>query len=165
LNEIAAINLYTQTWEPLENSLYWIVNERLRAEDREKVKVFFPFLRLFLSGLEKLPKQNTTVWRGVKSDLKSDVFKKDKTLTFWSFSSCALDMDALEDDQMLGKTGKRTLFALQTETAIDIVQYSMYKSKNEIILPAGLRLKVSSVLDQGDLLLVHLKELPGKMVK
>jgi len=163
VDEIGAINIYTQAWEPASKSLYCVLNERLRSEDRSGVKAFFPYLKLLLTALDKLPKKEVTIWRGVKRDLTAD-YKKGKNLCWWSFSSCTTNADMLSNDLFLGKTEKRTLFSLTTKLGVDIVKYSMYKAEAEILLPPGVRLNVMASLDQGDLHIVQLKELTGRMV-
>jgi len=67
--------LYTQAWEPASDSLYAIMNDRLRAEDRGGVKPFFSYLKLLLTAMGKIPKQELTIWRGVRREMKDD-YKK-----------------------------------------------------------------------------------------
>jgi len=92
------------------------------------------------------------------------IIKKGKNLCWWSFSSCTLNVDVLSNDLFLGKTEKRTLFSLTTKAGVDIVRYSMYKSEAEILLPPGIRLNVTASLDQGELHIIQLKELNGRLV-
>src|SRR5689334_7329557 len=54
-DESAAIVLYTIEWDPGHTSLYSVLNETLRLEDRDKLVPWFPYLKLLLSGLFKLP--------------------------------------------------------------------------------------------------------------
>ena len=46
--------------------------------------------------------------------------------------------------------------------ARDITRYSLIGSEDEVLLPPGCRFRVESVLPQGDLTLIQLKELPSK---
>ncbi len=64
-DESGAIYLYTMQFHD-EPSLYILLNKSLRAENREQLKPWFPFLKLFVTALHKLPSQNKTVWRGVR---------------------------------------------------------------------------------------------------
>lgn len=48
----AAIYLYT-----MDSNFYRQLNKLLRAEDRTALKPFFPYLRLLLTGLRRLPKE------------------------------------------------------------------------------------------------------------
>jgi len=161
-DDIGAINLYTQGWKPAEDSLYCILNERLRAEDRSTLAPFMPYLKLILTALKKLPRKDHVLWRGVKKDLSGE-FKKGQKLTWWSFNSCTLDCEVLHNELFLGRKSKRTLFNLQTKSAVDIKKYSMYQTEAEILLPPGVRMEVTGVLDQGDLQIVHLNELDGSL--
>jgi len=73
VDEAASIHLYTQ-----ESEIYKQLNQRLRDRDRALLKPFFPYLKLLLSGLYKLPLINVPLYRGVKRDL-SELYIKKKT--------------------------------------------------------------------------------------
>ncbi len=62
-NERAAIYVYTM------ECMYRQLNEALRSENRQKLIPYFPYLKLFLTALWKLPDVEDTVWRGVKENL------------------------------------------------------------------------------------------------
>lgn len=67
----ASIHLYTMQFGT-EPSLYHELNKCLRAENRQALKPWFPFLKLFLTALHTLPSQVRNVWRGVCGvDLRS----------------------------------------------------------------------------------------------
>ena len=46
--------------------LYEDLNKLLRDEDRQKLRPYFPYLKLLLSALDLLPDVEATVYRGVK---------------------------------------------------------------------------------------------------
>ncbi len=54
-DEFAAIHLYTMEWDVRENSLYMVLNKTLRLADRGKLRPWFKYLKLFLTGFFKLP--------------------------------------------------------------------------------------------------------------
>jgi hypothetical protein len=54
-DELAAIHLYTMEWDEHENSLYMVLNQTLRLADRTKLRPWFKYLKLFLTGIFKLP--------------------------------------------------------------------------------------------------------------
>ena len=54
-DESAAIHLYTMEWDTRENSLYMVLNQTLRVADRTKLRPWFKYLKLFLTGFFKLP--------------------------------------------------------------------------------------------------------------
>ena len=56
-------------------------------------------MKLALSGLYCLPLVSTTVYRGVKLDLKSD-FPKGHQFVNWSFSSTTSSLEVLKSDQV-----------------------------------------------------------------
>ena len=54
-DESASIHLYTMEWKKRENSLYVVLNRTLRLADRLRLKPWFRYLKLFLTGVFKLP--------------------------------------------------------------------------------------------------------------
>ncbi|CAF1522209.1 unnamed protein product [Didymodactylos carnosus] len=55
IDESAAIRLYTIEWEGAHRSLYSILNYTLKTADREDLRPYFKYLKLFLTALAKLP--------------------------------------------------------------------------------------------------------------
>ncbi|CAF1429946.1 unnamed protein product [Didymodactylos carnosus] len=65
-DESAAIQLYTMQFSS-GPSFYELFNQTLRSENRELLKPWFRYLKLFLTALYKLRSEpQQTVWRGVK---------------------------------------------------------------------------------------------------
>ena len=54
-DEAAAIHLYTMEWDEHTNSLYMVLNKTLRMADRTKLRPWFKYLKLLLTGIFKLP--------------------------------------------------------------------------------------------------------------
>src|SRR4051794_36128600 len=50
-DESTSIMLYTMSWKPCEECLYFVLNATLRSPDRQKLKPWFLYLRLLLNGL------------------------------------------------------------------------------------------------------------------
>jgi hypothetical protein len=71
--ESAAIHLYMTQFHD-GPSLYLLLNQSLRAENREQLIPWFSFLRLFLIALHKLPSQSRTAWRSIKNVDLSQLF-------------------------------------------------------------------------------------------
>jgi hypothetical protein len=44
-----------EEWDERENSLYIVLNQTLRLADRMKLRPWFKYLKLFLTGFFKLP--------------------------------------------------------------------------------------------------------------
>jgi hypothetical protein len=159
IDESASIMIYTQEHYPKEESFYHIFNHILRGENRQKLKPWFPYLRLFMTSLSKLPTQHRFLYRGVKRDLSAR-YLQGKTFVWWGFSSCTTSIKTLEDEAFLGKTGTRTCFTIDCRSGKDIKSYSMYPKEDEVLLPAGLHFQVTSCLDTGNgLHLIQLKEI------
>lgn len=53
--ESASIHLYTMEWEDSDDSLYAVLNRTLRTPERQMIKPWFKYLKLFLTALFKLP--------------------------------------------------------------------------------------------------------------
>jgi len=142
--EVAAIHLYTQ-----ETPLYAILNARLRAEEREGLKPFLPYVKLLLSALYKLPPVSALVYRGVKKDLSTEI-AKGKAYIWWPFSSTTSSIETLQSEKFLGKKGKRSLFTLHIISGVDIKNFSAFgQTEKEILLLPGTCLVVESILNTG----------------
>jgi len=153
LDEAAAINLYT-----LESDYYKELNQRLRDRDRKKLLPFFPYLRILLSGLNKLPPHDGKIWRGVKIDLTSK-YTRGKKFFWWSFSSCTTDIEVLHSDQFCGKTGDRTIFCITTERGRDITYFSSYPEGEVLLMPGYFVVK--GIMSPGNgLSIIDIEELP-----
>ncbi|CAF1276825.1 unnamed protein product [Rotaria sp. Silwood1] len=158
IDESASIMLYSLEWEPREKSLYVMLNSTLRAEDREKIKPWELYIKLFVSSLEKLPSISRTIYRGVKMDLSAQ-YPQGKTFVWYAFSSCTNSVQVLQSEQFLGKTGTRTLFNIDCESGKNIQNHSFFPNEDEILLIAARKLQVVSCLDSGNgLTIIQLKE-------
>lgn len=145
-DESAAIMLYTMEWEPHEECLYFALNSTLRAEDRRRLKPWFSYLKLLLTALAHIPSTRHFIYRGVKMDLTKQ-YPVGKTFVWWGFSSCALKIGVLENEQFLGKTGERTMFTIDCESGKDISRHSYFKSEEEILLLAARQFVVKDCLE------------------
>jgi hypothetical protein len=149
-DESAAIYLYSM---PI--SFFQCLNIALRAENRDTLKPWFAFLKLFITALEKLPSTKTTVWRGVSGDVSSK-FVDNVVQTWWSVNSCSMALDVVEI--YLGTTG--TVFAIDTIHAKDISKFSLFENEQEFVLMPGTRVRAKgkSLNFQNHFFLVSLKE-------
>ncbi|CAF3316269.1 unnamed protein product [Rotaria socialis] len=157
-DESASIMLYTMGWEPLDECLYVVLNNTLRAKDRQqKLQPWYFYLRLFLNALFRLPLVSITAYRGVKLDL-CNRYIEGETIVWWGFSSCTTSVGVLKSELFLGKTDSRTMFTLHCKSARDISKYSFYPVEDELLLMAATQFKVVSSLDQGNLHIIQLEE-------
>ena len=149
VNESAAIYLYTMSEEFYRN-----LNKALRNQNPSLLKKWHPYLKLFLTALNKLPSCSTTVWRGVPEQI-GDEFEKGAVHTWSSVNSCSPDVDVAR--VFAGPTG--TLLCIHQIRGIDIARYSMNKSEKEIILLPETHLRVQSTQINSDgLSTVNLEE-------
>lgn len=156
-DESASIMLYTMGWKPLDKCLYFVLNATLRSKDRESLKPWYLYLKLLLTALFRLPSLQRTVFRGVKSNMTEN-YINDETVVWWAFSSCTTSIGVLKSDLFLGKTGSRTIFNIECQSARDIRKHSYYSREDEILLLPATQFKVVSCLDQNDLHIIQLKE-------
>jgi hypothetical protein len=140
-DESASIMLYTVNWPNQVDSLYFILNRTLRLEDRNNLKPWFPYLRLFIGALLQLPPINDTIHRGVKEDL-SGYYLPNTNSIWWSFSSCTDTIHVLESDEFCGRIGVRTMFHIKCLGGRSVKNHSFYHSENEILLLPGRYLQV-----------------------
>ena len=136
--------LYTQN-----TCLYSILNNALRDHtDVEGKKAFLPYLKLLLTGLNKLPLVRAKVYRGIKADVH-DVYSQleNKVFTWWAFSSTTTR-------QTLAKAflhgSESTLFTIDA-IGVDIDAFSSFPGEQEVLLLPGTLLTVESgvVADAG----------------
>jgi len=157
-DESASIMLYTYESMPREHSLYVILNETLRSEQRQKLIPWFPYLRLVLTALARLPSERRFINRGVKEDLRVQ-YPKGKTFIWWGFSSCTSSIKVLENEQFFGKSSTRTLFQIDCHTGKNIKNHSFIPSEDEILLLPARQFVVKACLDSGNgLHIIQLEE-------
>jgi hypothetical protein len=149
-NESAAIYLYSM---PI--SFFSCLNTALRAENRDTLKPWFAFLKLFMASLEKLPSTKGTVWRGVNYD-DTLTFVDNDVHIWWGVNSCSTSLNIVQP--FLGEKG--TLFAIETIHGKDITAFSANPDEQEVILMPGtcVRARCESLVYDDRLFIVHLKE-------
>ena len=158
-DQSASIILYSMQWEPNNKCLYFALNATLRDENRNKLKPWFSYLKLFLTALSRLPSNHRPIYRGITRDLRKD-YQKGQTIIWWSFSSCTLTMDVLNNEQFLGSEGARTLFTIESSSGKDIRKHSTFQNEDEVLLPAARQFEVLSCMPQGGgLNIVQLREI------
>lgn len=145
-----AIMLYTS------NAIYRKLNDDLRSEDRGKIKKYFPYLRLLLEALGRLPQKAKTVWRGIGVDLY-DQYKVNSEVTWWGCSSTTADINVAKNF-MKGCGGKCTLLTIETTTAADISAITFFGNEKENLLAPGTRLKVKSSVKEGNVTKITMVE-------
>jgi hypothetical protein len=160
-DESAAIMLYTIEWDLGHPSIYSILNETLRLEDRDRLVPWFPYLKLLLSGLFKLPSVQYTIWRGVTGDLSSN-YKIGEFYTWWAFSSCTTLISVLANNyRYLGGSSPCTLFAIECLNGKNIKRHSYFAHEDEVLLLPCTYFQVIDNLSRRDgLNIIHLREEP-----
>ncbi|CAF3344770.1 unnamed protein product, partial [Rotaria sp. Silwood2] len=157
-NESAAIILYTIEWDPGHPSLYSVLNKTLRLEDRNNLKPWFPYLKLLLTALFKLPSTRCIVWRYVSVDLCSR-YKQGDSFTWWAFSSCTTSISVLESLNYLGTSNTGTVFAIECLNGKNIKRHSYFAQEDEILLLPCAHFKVVDQLNRKDgLRIIHVRE-------
>ena len=136
--QMASLILYT-----LETQVYPRLNRVLRDANRELVKPYFPYIRVLLEALSKLPPHVGTVCRGMKIRLPADDYPVGRKFFWWAFTSCTLNESLLNDPQFCGTTGDRTIFVIKTSSGRNITRYSMMPGEDEVLLPCGLQFEVA----------------------
>jgi hypothetical protein len=166
-DESASIMLYTLEWPSPDQSLYFILNNTLRMEDRNILKPWFPYLRLFLGALSQLSPINDTVYRGIKIDM-SGKYSSDNESIWWGFSSCTDDIQVLESEEFCGRTGVRTMFHIKCFDGRNIRNHSYCYSENETLLMPGRYLRLRGHYGAADgLHIIRLEEIkpPYELLK
>lgn len=154
-DESAAIYIYTMEWD--ETSLYRVLNNALRSENREELKIWFPYLKLFDTALNKLPTVREVLWRGVPLDIGKQ-FSKNQLMTWWSINSCSSSVNVIKTFLMTNPDS--TLFLIEAKNGRKVSGYTQYENEDEVILTIGtqLRVKSNSLEHSSGLNVVHLIE-------
>ena len=144
---------------PREISLYYVLNAALRAKDRTAVKRWRDYIWLLMHALKKLPVESEqTVFRGAKLtpaemhleiNAASGLPKIGSDFTWSGFSSTALTQGVMQT--FVGPQGSRTLLTLQLvePVARKIVDFSLFPSEDEVLLPPNVSFEIVSVFDAG----------------
>jgi hypothetical protein len=150
-DESAAIYLYS-----MPTSFFSHLNNSLRTKNRQALKPWFAFLKLFITALEKLPSTGKTVWRGVSGEVDS-LFANNDMHIWWSINSCSMALNIVQ--LFLGDKG--TLFAIDAIDGKDISTFSAFPAEQEVILMPETRVRAKgkplNFIDR--LIVVHLEEI------
>jgi hypothetical protein len=141
----------------------------LGKRDRASLKPYFPYLKLLLTALHKLPPcTDVTVNRGVKLDPLPDgsappplanKYNEGDEPIWWGFSSATSSISVLQCEQFLGTKGSRTIFQLKVRRAVKIQKYSAIKAEDETLILCGTPFVVKSKANVGnDLWMVQMEE-------
>ena len=124
-----------------ETTLHHILNHALRSEDRERVKIWFPYLKLFDTALDLLPTAKGTVWRGVPFNIGM-TFTKDLLFIWWTISSCSSSLDVIKT--FLQNKNDSTLFLIEAINGKKVLGYTQYENENEVLLKFGTKFRVKA---------------------
>lgn len=153
-NQIAALHLYT-----MQSHFYRQLNAALRDPTRAETLAYFPYLRLFLSAMGRLPREQVSLWRGVTTDMRAQ-YPIGSAVTWWGVSSCTSEPKVARG--FLGSAGPRTLFELHASSAVKLRTYSAFSGEQEYLLAPGTRLEVrASRKEATGLCTIVLDEIPG----
>ena len=162
LDECTSIVLYTIEEFPRENSLYYAMNASLRNKQRGEVRQWRDFIWLLIHALRKLPNTSAkSVYRGCRNTPQELNLKLTKGFEFtWaSFSSTAETQDVMTT--FLGQSGARTLLTIELTEPVgrNVLDFSLYPTENEVLLPPNTSFEVVSHYDAGHgLIMVQCKQ-------
>ncbi|CAF0961009.1 unnamed protein product [Rotaria sordida] len=159
-DESAALHLYTMQFDS-DLSFYQLLNSTLRGENRDNLKPWFSYLKLFMTALHKLPSHSQTIWRGVRGIDLSKQYPTGSKFAWWGVSSCTANVEVLQAETFLGKTGMRTLFSIESQNGKSVAPHSYFKdTEKEIVLMPGSYFEVIGQLNPADdLYIIQMKEL------
>ena len=150
-DQVGAIHFYTQP-----TIFYRILNSSLASRNEEMYLPFFPFMKLFLSGVYQRPLVPTmTVYRGINKSML-DTYPVGKSVCWWQITSTTDNLGAVSD--FLGKQQKQhTIFAIKTRCLVSIAKFSAIPAEDEYILLPLTFLKVKAFLSEANM--VQLEEM------
>eukprot|EP00455_Lapot_gusevi_P040423 TRINITY_DN4572_c0_g2_i1.p1 TRINITY_DN4572_c0_g2~~TRINITY_DN4572_c0_g2_i1.p1 ORF type:complete len:486 (+),score=67.89 TRINITY_DN4572_c0_g2_i1:111-1568(+) len=158
-DEIAAIHLYTQ-----DSPFYQHLNSMLRDANRSVLQPWLPYLKLFLTGLRKLPFYEGSLFRGVRKSVAEQPAQGDM-MVWWDIASTSSSLRVLVSDLLGGASASEgTVFEIQAKYAVDISEFSAVPGESVRILLPGTILEVRSSAVLGDLSMIHLQETDLPMI-
>lgn len=132
-------------------------------KDRSKHHPFVPIEWKLMKALEQLePYAKATCFRAVAEDL-ADKYEDGREVTWHAPASATETMSAMDSPQFVGEDGQvGTIFniTLTQKQARLISKYSAF-DEGEVLLPPGSRFRVTSKIKKGQLVLIHLEEIPS----
>ena len=156
-DEAAAIYLYSM--ETGSRSLYRLLNDVLRKNNAQKLKLWFLYLKLLHTALNKLPSVQERVWRGIPKNVSAS-YTQGRRIIWKSVSSCSTDAGAVQ--AFLNQKAQNTLFSIDCKNGKIISKYSAFSEEQELILMPGTLLRVKNKpFEMNGLHLVDLEELPN----
>ena len=129
-DESAAIYLLCMRPDP--NDVYSHLEDALNSNNSSKIRLWFKYLKLLKTALDKLPTIKTEVWKGISYDQAVvDLLKSDQPNLFSSLTLCHSSKDKLTDD--LSEEPK-LLFGY---ASVDVIDLSDYLKGLCLIWPSG----------------------------
>jgi hypothetical protein len=143
-DESGSISLYTMEWEPYTSSLYYILNSALRNSNREKLKPWFLYLKLLLTGLSRLPSIHVNIYRTLKfnKEIQYENYSEGNDIIWWGFSSCTINKNICSKEHFINSIGTRTLFIIECLNGKYIGSHSFNKNEQEVLLLPATQFKV-----------------------
>lgn len=147
IDQAASIALYTMETSSNDPSVYRALNSILRSEDKKLLPPWYLYIKLLLTGLSYFPSAHQHIYRGVASSLYKN-YVKDSIVTWWTFSSCATEIDVLQI--FLPTKGARTMFTIECDSGKDISCLSDFPDEKEVLLLPETQFRVIAILDNGN---------------
>jgi len=158
-NESASIRIYSMEFESNESCLYSLLKRDLQSGTHDAVKKWFPYLRLFLHALNKLPSYQGTIFRGIPGDMSNE-FPIGQLLSLTNFTSTTPNMAIIESYLRHARQGARTILLIECMSGKCISKHSEFPIEDEIVLPPGFCCEVTNRLVLGNgVYLISLKEI------
>ncbi|CAF1479960.1 unnamed protein product [Rotaria sordida] len=140
-DESAAIYIYTMEWG--DKCLRDHLQAALNSNDRSTLKPWFKYLKLFKSGLDKLPTAKTEIWQGAPFDEKLKEQLNTEPLSVYS-SMCSCSPSANEITNYLQKTaGKNIILVGYQSVNGKLVNGYTANNVQEAIMWPGIKLGLS----------------------
>ncbi|CAF4676652.1 unnamed protein product, partial [Rotaria socialis] len=158
LDEAAAIHLYTMWHQRADSAIAIQLNRALRSGDASHIKRWLSYLKLFVTGLNKLPPKKGTIWRFTRGDITA----RFQNECIWSgFSSCTGTKSVMT--RAFDPCGVYTVFKIECINGKSISNYSERPDQDEVLLMPGTRLRVLDKHYQGDdIYIVYLEEVESQ---
>lgn len=160
----ACIYLYTLEFT-VKPSFFSLLNEALRAVDRNLLTPYFPLLRLLLHGLTTLPRlPSDSFFRGVSvSHLDCGITQIGQQITWWAVTSASCNFGKIM--QFTAHSPQRTFFVIKTDQAVSVSEFSSFSQEEEVILLPGSTFMVIAISELvPGVHTVQLQQVPSQLI-
>ena len=136
VDESASIMLYSMGWQPLTECVFHALNTAIGSAQFEDIGAWYPYLKLFLTALSRLPPIQRTVYRSADAAIV-EFYSGEKSFCWRGFTACSNWRDAFQPVYTASDVKNRAIFSIRAKTVRDISKHCYLSKEDEFIFLPG----------------------------